>query len=382
MKETNGKFKPLRFSPVVRQDFDSILRRRVKAYFKENNISRYADVNMKIKTVLMLSLYFSPYILVMFGLIVNPWLIVLSWIIMGFGLAGVGMTIVHDANHGAYSKNKKVNYVLGRIVNVIGAYAPTWKVQHNVLHHTYTNIHHFDEDISPTFSILRFTPKDSYRPIHQFQYIYAWFFYSLMTLKWITIQDFIQLRKYKERGLIKEEKLNHLVIELIVSKVFYYFYMIILPIIVLNIPWWSVVLLLLLKHLVAGFTLSVIFILAHVVPETAFPSPSKELEIQNSIAIHQLETTSNFAPKSNILSWFIGGLNHQIEHHLFPNICHVHYKKLSVIVKQTAQEFDIPYYCERTFFSAVRSHKRMLHKLGEPSPENLAMAVHTAPVKA
>lgn len=374
MNEISEKFRPLKFSSTIGKNFESTLRKRVTAYFKEKKISKYANTNMKIKTAFMLALYFLPYLLVMFGVITNPWLIVLSWSLMGFGMAGIGMCIIHDANHGAYSKNKNVNYILGRIVNVVGAYAPTWKIQHNVLHHTFTNIHDFDEDISPTVNILRFTPRDQYRPIHRFQFVYAWFFYSLMTVMWITTKDIAQVFRYKSMGLTKDQNFSHLIIELVISKVLYYSYMVVLPMLVLNIPWWSVLLLLILKHLIAGFTLAVIFILAHVMPETSFPKPTDDFEMKNNIAIHQLETTSNFAPKSRILNWFIGGLNYQIEHHLFPGICHVHYKELSKIVKQTAKEYNLPYYCEKTFFGAVRAHKRMLHKLGQPSPENLEMA--------
>lgn len=374
MSTTTKAFKYLKYSTSIGKDFESTLRKRVRAYFKASNRSKYADLNMKLKTAFMLTLYFAPYFLVMTGAIINPWLIAVSWTITGLGMAGIGMCIIHDANHGSYSKSATVNYVLGRVVNLVGAYAPTWKIQHNVLHHTFTNIQDFDEDVSPAVNVLRFTPNDTYRPIHRFQFIYAWFFYSLMTLMWITTKDVSQLFRYKKMGLTKDQNFNHLIIELIISKVVYYSYMVVLPILLLNIPWWSVFLLLILKHLVAGFTLAVIFILAHVVPETAFPEPDKDLKIENNWAIHQLETTSNFAPKSRFFSWFIGGLNYQIEHHLFPNICHVHYKNLSAIVQQTAKEFQLPYYCEKTFFTAIRSHKRMLQKLGEPSTENLAMA--------
>lgn len=375
MNISTEEFRPLKFSHSIGKDFDSTLKKRVRAYFKENKISKYANTNMKVKTAFMLSLYFIPYFLAMFGVVTNTWLIVLCWVLTGFGMAGIGMSIIHDANHGAYSKNQKVNYILGRVVNVIGAYAPTWKIQHNVLHHTFTNVQYFDEDVSPAINILRFTPNDVYRPIHRYQFIYAWFFYSLMTVMWITTKDIAQLFRYKKMGLTKGQNFKSLVVELAISKVLYYSYMVVLPILILDIPWWGVFLLLILKHLIAGFTLAVIFILAHVVPETAFPKPTKDLELANNMAIHQLETTSNFAPKSRIFNWFIGGLNYQIEHHLFPGICHVLYKALSVIVKQTAEEFNVPYYCEKNFFSAVRSHKRMLQKLGASSPENIAMGV-------
>jgi linoleoyl-CoA desaturase len=285
-------------------------------------------------------------------------------------MAGIGMSVIHDANHGAYSKNSKVNYFLGRMVNLVGAYAPTWKIQHNVLHHTYTNIQHFDEDVDQPVPFIRLTPHDKYKKIYRFQFLYAWFFYSLMTVAWVTVKDWQSLYRYKKMGLTKNEneKFSALFLELLISKLIYYSYIIVLPIIFLDIPWWGVVLLFLLKQLISGFTLAIVFILAHVVPETAFPKPTGDLKIENSWAIHQLQTTSNFGAKSRVLYWFIGGLNFQVEHHLFPNICHVHYKKLSKIVKATAAEYGLPYHSEPTFFSAIKSHFKMLYLLGKPTP--------------
>lgn len=365
----SATFTPPKFSNKVGGEFSATLKKRVSAYFKENNISKYANADMKIKTVFMLTLYFLPYILMITGVITNIWGIAACWTLIGFGMAGIGMAIIHDANHGAYSKNKRVNYLLGRVVNLVGAYAPTWKIQHNVLHHTYTNIQHFDEDVDPPVPIIRFTPHDKYKPIHRFQFLYAWFFYSLMTLSWVTIKDWQQLFRYKKMGLTRNEneKFSSLILELLGSKLFYYGYILVLPLIFLDIPWWAVVLFVVWKHLIAGFTLAIVFILAHVVPETAFPKPDQDFKMENSWAIHQLETTSNFGPKSRIFQWFIGGLNFQVEHHLFPNICHVHYKKLSKIVRQTALEFGLPYYEEPTFLSAVKSHSKMLYRLGKPT---------------
>ncbi len=373
MSKAEQNFKPLQFSNSVGRDFNTTLKKRVRAYFKDNNISKYANTNMKIKTVFMISLYFVPYFLMITGTVTNIWGIVLSWIMIGFGMAGIGMGIIHDANHGAYSKNKKVNYLLGRLVNVVGAFAPNWKIQHNVLHHTYTNIQNFDEDVDPPVPIIRFTPHDKYHPIHRFQFLYAWFFYSLMTVSWVTLKDFQQIFRYKGMGLTKaeSEKFGPLFTELLISKIVYYGYILVLPLIFMDVPWWGIVLLLLLKHLVAGFSLAIVFILAHVVPEAAFPKPTENLKMENNWAIHQMETTSNFGPKSRIFQWFIGGLNFQVEHHLFPNICHVHYRKLSVIVKETAKEFGIPYYSQPTFLSAIRSHGKMLRMLGKRDAPHL-----------
>ena len=366
MENQTQALKPIKFSKKIGGDFNSTLKKRVRAYFKDNNISKHANTNMKIKTVFMTLLYFTPYVLMVTGVVTNIWLVTLCWAIMGFGVAGIGLSVMHDANHGAYSKNERVNYFVGRIVNLVGGYAPTWKIQHNVLHHSYTNVHGYDEDVSPALSILRFSPRDKYIPIHRFQFIYAWFFYSLMTIMWITTKDFQQLFRYKKMGLTKTENMNFgkLFMELLVTKVLYYVYVMAIPLIFTSILWWQLALLVLLMHLIAGFTLAAIFQPAHVIPETEFPLPDKDLTIDNNWAIHQLETTSNFAPKSTVLYWLIGGLNYQAEHHLFPNICHVHYKKISKIVKATAEEFNLPYHSEPTFFSALRSHGKMLRKLG------------------
>ncbi len=216
MKIPTQELKPLKFSRKIGQDFNTTLKKRVRAYFKENNISKYANTNMKVKTIFMLGLYFTPYLLMVTGVITNPWLITLCWFVMGFGVAGIGLSVMHDANHGAYSKNERVNKGVGRVVNLVGGYAPTWKIQHNILHHSYTNVHGYDEDVSPALPILRFSPKDKYLPIHRFQFIYAWFFYSLMTIMWITTKDFQQLFRYKKMNLTKTEnvKFNPLLMEL------------------------------------------------------------------------------------------------------------------------------------------------------------------------
>lgn len=369
MSSTISELKPIRFSQKIGADFNGTLKKRVRDYFKENNISRFANANMVIKTIFMISLYLTPYFLMVFGVVTNIWLITLCWAIMGFGIAGIGLSIMHDANHGAYSKNEKVNFWIGRVLNLVGGFAPTWNIQHNVLHHSYTNVHGYDEDVSPPIPLLRFSPTDKYRKIQRFQFIYAWFFYGLMTLSWITNKDFAQLYRYKKMGLTNTQSnsFNKLLIELIFTKIFYYAYILVIPILVMDIAWWAIPLYIILMHFIAGLILAAIFQPAHVVNETIFPEPDENCSIENNWAIHQLQTTSNFAPKSRFFYWYVGGLNYQVEHHLFPNICHVHYKNLSKIVKQTAEEFGLPYYSEPTFVSALSNHVKMLKKLGRAS---------------
>jgi linoleoyl-CoA desaturase len=129
--------------------------------------------------------------------------------------------------------------------------------------------------------------------------------------------------------------------------------------------WQAVVMGFLILHFVAGLALSCIFQLAHVLESSEFPNPPDTRKMENNWAIHQLLNTADFAPKSRIMAWFIGGLNHQIEHHLFPHICHVHYKKLAKVVRETAQQYGIPYQVQPTFVHALVQHAKMLHKLGK-----------------
>lgn len=122
-------------------------------------------------------------------------------------------------------------------------------------------------------------------------------------------------------------------------------------------------------HWVAGFTLAVIFQMAHVIEETEHhPFPHGTGTIDNQWAIHQLETTANFGTGNRFLNWYAGGLNFQVEHHLFPNICHIHYKAISKIVKETAQEYGVAYNEKPSLAAAVASHYRLLRKLGHGEP--------------
>lgn len=355
----------IRFSSA-QADFFSTLNQRVNQYFKTNNISRYANREMKVKTVFMYSLYFIPYFLIIGGAVTQPLWMLLLCMIMGIGIAGIGLSVMHDANHGAYSNKNWVNRFLGYSLNLVGGNAFNWKVQHNVLHHTYTNIHDVDEDISPR-GVLRMTPHGEWKFFHRFQHIYAWFFYGLMTLVWVLVKDFVRIRRYAKAGLIKKQKACYRteLLILIASKLIYVTYIFMIPIVVLSMPWWQVLIGFVVMHYIAGFILAVIFQPAHVIDGTEYPMPDKEGRMENNWAVHQLLTTTNFANNSRLFSWYVGGLNFQIEHHLFPNVCHVHYRKISPIVEKTAKEYGLPYKSKSTFIEALVAHARLLKELGK-----------------
>jgi linoleoyl-CoA desaturase len=355
----------LKFSNEKGVEFSRELRKRVKYYFEERGISKYANANMIIKTVFMLSVFLVPYILMVSGLFTNVFLILTIWMVMGFGAAGIGLAVMHDANHKSYSSKKTLNGILGYLLNLIGGDASTWKIQHNIKHHGFTNIEGYDEDINAG-PLLRFSPSDKLLKIHRYQHIYAWFLYCLMTLQWVTVKDFKQLYHYRKEGFIPGSTFNFTVKIAIValSKILYYVYILIVPIILLPLPVGVVIIFFLIMHFITGFTLTIIFQTAHVMPSSQYPVPDEKNTISENWLEHQMSTTTNYSPRSKIFSWLIGGLNYQVEHHLFPNICHVHYPKLSAIVNATAQSFKIRYNVQPNFLTALISHARMLKQLG------------------
>ncbi len=359
---TNIKIK---FSPQNKSEFVKELRENVKDYFEKNNISKFGNASILVKSAVMISIYFVPYLLMVSGIVNSLPGMLTCWIFMGVGAAGIGLVLMHDANHGTFSKKSGLNKWLGKSLYFLGGYPPTWRYQHNTLHHGFTNIDGQDEDIDP-IGLLRFSPHQPLRKIHGLQQYYAWFFYGLMTFSWVTIKDFKQLLSYKKRDvpLSNSRSYNQLLMDLILSKALYYLVVLVIPLIVLPIAWYWTVIFFMAMHFVCGLILSTIFQTAHVMPTSEFPLPDENGNVENNWVIHQLLTTTDYAPKSRIFSWFIGGLNYQVEHHLFPNISHVHYRKISVIVKKTARKYDLPYYVQDSFFKAIRSHFKMLKILG------------------
>lgn len=364
------------FSSNHNAEFYKTLQQRVREYFKENNISRFGNKGMVFKTVFMISLYVVPFILLNTVFNESVGLTILMWVLMGFGMAGVGLSIMHDANHGAYSKNDTVNKLLGLVINGVGGSDVNWRIQHNVLHHTYTNVSGYDEDIDPG-KIMRFTPRAERLGIHKYQHIYAWFFYGMMTLMWCTAKDFVQAARFKRQNLLKTQNITYgkLIRAIIITKIIYFTIILFIPLYfqttILSIP--ATIGCFLLMHFIAGVSLAAIFQPAHVVPTSTYEIPNESGVVEADWAVNQLYNTANFAPKAKFFSWFVGGLNFQVEHHLFPTISHVHYKKLSEIVKKTASEYNLPYYSYKTFFDAVKEHTKMLHDLGT---KDYAPAMH------
>lgn len=364
----------IKFVNKDKTQFFNTLKERVDNYFIENNISQHANATMVFKTIFMLSLYFIPYALIMtqgYSLL-GMWLCAL---VMGLGLAGIGMSVMHDANHGAYSSSAAINKFLSLSLTIVGGDNKNWKTQHNVLHHTYTNIYEHDRDIDNKV-IMRFSPAGEYKKIQKFQIFYVFIFYSIMSLYWTTAKDFVQYFQFIKEGHNRESKPDRIksLLNIIVWKFVYWGYIIVLPVILLDLSVGQVLLGFLSLHMVAGIILSIVFQLAHVVENTEFPVPDKNGNIENEFAIHQLKTTADFARDNRFITFFVGGLNFQAIHHLFPRICHVHYPKIAPIVEQTAKEFGVPYIFNESLGSAFLSHMRVIAKLGKNETTFFAIA--------
>ena len=355
----------VKFNTTDQPEFFQTLVQRVNAYFRENNIPKHGGAKLALKATIMVLLFWGSYGAILTG-ILPTWGMFLAWAIMGFGMAGIGMCIMHDANHRAYCKSRRLNRLIGYISDLVGVSSANWQMKHNLLHHTFTNIHGVDEDIEAPEWLLRFDPHTPLYKIQRWQHWYAPAFYSFLTIPWTMWDDFIGFFRHRNNPAIKVKPRTFWADFSIMAgfKIFYYFSLLVLPMMLVPVPWWQSLLGFLLMHVVAGLILSHIFQLAHVVERVKIPNIPESGTMKNSWAIHQLKTTVNFAQNNAFLQWFAGGLTNQVEHHLFPSISHVHYPKIAEIVQQTAEEFQLPYFQNKTLWSALCSHYRLLKRLG------------------
>jgi linoleoyl-CoA desaturase len=346
------------------KEFVQELKKRVSFYFKENKRSMKGNLHLFVKAFILFGFYLTPFIvIILFQPAIHT--VYFLFILMGIGEAGIGMSVMHDAAHGAFSSKKWVNQLFASSIYLLGSNAFNWRIQHNILHHTYTNIYGYDQDIA-TKATLRLCQHAPLRKFHKFQYLYAYFFYGLMTVAKL-ITDFTQLHEFNRSGMTKKQGKSP-VLEmsiLIGSKLLYFFVLLVIPLWVTSYHWYELLIGFLILHLVAGSIMSTIFQMAHVVEGAKQPLPNQQGEIPNEWEVHQLLTTSDFAQNNLFLAWYAGGLNFQIEHHLFPHASHIHYPKIASIVATVASEYGIPYNVKPSFGKAFRSHAKRLKELGQ-----------------
>jgi linoleoyl-CoA desaturase len=343
--------------------FYQSLKASVDEYFQQKRLKKTGNWRLYLKSFILVGSAVGIYCsLVFLKPAALPALLLSA--LLGYILACIGFSVMHDANHGSYSTKSWLNDLLGLSMNTLGASAYFWKQKHNIIHHTYTNIDGLDDDIAKS-PIIRHCESQRWVPAHKVQHIYLVPVYALSTLFWIFIMDFAKYftgRIYTTTAWKMSTK-NHIIFW--VTKILYISCYMVIPAMVWGVgPWLAGYFVL---NAAMGLTMSLVFQLAHVVENTEFENVALDetKHIETAWAEHELKTTSNFAMGNPVVSWFVGGLNYQIEHHLFPRVSHIHYPAISKIVMQKCKEFNLPYNKYDTMSEAVASHFRLMKELGK-----------------
>jgi len=347
--------------PTVNRSFHAELKKRINDYFQSTGKSYTGNTQLYLKAIILMTSFLFLYIHLVFFTPGN-FLAIIECIVLGVVVAGIGFNIMHDGGHGSFSRSKFVNNLAAFSLNILGGSSFMWNVKHNIIHHAYTNIDGVDDDIDiqPWLRMSTTQPKLA---MHRYQHIYFWGLYALLYILWVFVLDFTKYFKGKigEMPLKKMSVADHIIFW--AFKLFYCAVFIAVPIYTVGfIPW---LVGFAIFGVVTGFVISIVFQLAHTVEHTHFPMPDEVTgKLYDEWAIHQLKTTANFAPKNKFINWMVGGLNFQIEHHLFPKISHIHYDKIRKIVKQACAEYDVPYIEYRKMRHAVASHVNFLKQMG------------------
>lgn len=342
--------------------FYNTLKAEVDKYFSGNNIKKTGNWKLYIKSLILIPTAIAIYI----SLLTFTFPVIIALLlcaVLGFVLASIGFNVMHDACHGSFSSRKWVNEVFGLSLNALGGNAFIWKFKHNIVHHTYTNIDGIDDDIAKS-PIMRHCSTQKWVPAHRFQHIYVVLVYAISSIAWVALMDFNKYFKQKifNTPMQKMSTKEHILFW--ISKALYALFYVALPIYFVGAGKWAIGYLFM--EITLGLTLALVFQLAHVVEHVEFETAGIEPKlIENEWAAFQVKTTANFAPKNKVINWYVGGLNFQVEHHLFPRISHVHYPAISPIVQQVCEKFDLPYNTYPTMSESIASHFRMMKKLGE-----------------
>lgn len=340
--------------------FSKSLKQKTNEYFTITFQKKTGNRRIFIKAAILLSTLVALYAILVF---VQPhWVLsVVLCLLFGVNLAAIGFNIMHDAGHNAFSANRNLNTVLSYTLNLLGGNIYFWKLKHNIAHHTYTNIDGEDHDIEVKF--MRIHHDQKLKKHHRYQRFYFPLLYGISYLAWIFYQDYEKY--FRQRMGTTSDRFNFPLKEKVIfwtSKVLHLGLFVVIPVIFVG--WLPTLIGLLLAGAVCGMSLATVFQLAHVVTGTEFKTID-ESKVEEEWMIHQIQSTANFATKSKILTWLLGGLNFQVEHHLFPKVSHVHYPALNRIVQQTCQEYNIQYTEFKSMWSAFRSHVQVIHAMSK-----------------
>ncbi|HEX9051402.1 MAG TPA: acyl-CoA desaturase [Anaeromyxobacter sp.] len=346
--------------------FHAALKRRVGAYFDATGRARSGGAAMHAKTAVILAWFAASYglLLALGGL--SPWLAVALTGSVALATAGIGFSVMHDANHGAYSRSRRVNRAWGLTLDLVGASSYLWRFKHNVQHHTYANVDGMDADIDAG-PFLRLAGSQRRRAFHRWQHVYAWLLYGVLAVKWWFVDDVVDVVRGRIGPLPFPRPRGAELAAYVAGKAVFVAWALVVPALVFRSAWVGA--LFLGGAVTLGVVLSTVFQLAHAVPDATFHAARPgEQRLPTGFAEHQVRATVDFAPSNRLLGWYVGGLNFQIEHHLFPEVCHVHYPALAGIVETACREAGIPHRTAPTLRAAIAAHYRFLRALGRAAP--------------
>lgn len=348
--------------PAVKNSLHTELRKRVQEYFDNKGIAATGNISLFSKAILLVVSFIGVYVHLVF--FTPPRYFALAeCLVLGGLIAAIGFNVMHDGSHGSFSKDKWKNKLAAASLSMLGANHFLWNMKHNMIHHSFTNVDGVDDDIEVGM-LMRMAPTQKRYWLHKFQHFYFLFLYMLLYVFWIFFTDYKKyfLKKIGDVPLKKMETKDH--IEFWVTKVYHAAVFIVIPI--LSVGWAAWLVGFLIATTFSGFVLSIVFQLAHTVEHTEFPVANIDTnKLPDEFAAHQIKTTANFATKNKLVSWLVGGLNFQIEHHLFPKISHVHYPAISEIVKAVCNEYQLQYIEYPTMRRAVVAHVKFLRQMGK-----------------
>ena len=342
--------------------FHAAVKRDVAAYFGTTRRDRWGGAAMLAKTATILAWFAGSYGLLLAWGGTSAWVAAALTVSLALATAGIGFSVMHDANHGAHARSAGANRAWGLALDLVGASSYVWRFKHNVDHHTYANVDGMDADIDAG-PFLRLAPSQRHRAFHRLQHAYAWPLYGVLAMKWWFVDDFADVARGRIGRLPFPRPRGPELAAFLAGKAVFLGWAVVVPALVFRSGW--VAPLFLLGASILGVVLAVVFQLAHAVPEAAFhAASSRDQRMPTGWAEHQVRATVDFAPSSRLLAWYVGGLNFQIEHHLFPDVCHLHYPAIAGIVEAACVAHGVPYRVEPTLRAAIAAHGRFLRALG------------------
>jgi len=340
--------------------FHVAVRQRVTAHLRASGRRERDCPEMYAKTAMIFASFAASYGLLTF--VADAWWQAVPLaILLAFSVAAIGFNVMHDASHGAYSDRPLVNRLMALSLDLVGGSSHFWHWKHVVFHHTFVNVIGYDTDINLA-GLGRLTPHHARASIHRWQHWYVWLLYGVMAIKWHLYDDFRLVLNGRMGPHVAPPPRGRQLAIFVAGKAAFLLLAFGLPLLVH--PVWVVVTFYALTAAVLGLVLGAVFQLAHCVEHADFPREISPGQIDNAWAIHQVETTVDFARDSLLASWLLGGLNFQIEHHLFARLCHVNYPAIAPIVERTCAEFGVRYQRNPTVLAALRSHYRWLRQMG------------------